>query len=215
MPNAEGDERVCARPRMRERWYVVQVMAGREDHMRREILQAIELEERLASERAEAAGEAAPPAIVHEVFVPKARVGVNRDGKWLPGEEVLLPGYLIVIAEDPVRVSAALHRVEGFARVVRQDNVFVPLLSQSVEWLERQTRRGSDAAGMSEGYMQDDVLHVTAGPLVGREAQVVKVDHRKKRAYLEVEAFGRKVTVQLGLRITRNRDCKKNRLKTE
>lgn len=215
MPNAEGDERACVRRRVRERWYVVQVMAGREDHMRREILRAIELEERLASERAEAQGQPAPPAIVHELFVPKARVGVNRDGVWLPGEEVLLPGYLIAIAEDPARVSAALRRAEGFARVVRQDNVFVPLPSQSVEWLERQTRRGSSVAGMSEGYVQDGVLHVTSGPLMGREAQVVKVDHRKKRAYLEVEAFGRTVTVQLGLRITRNRDCKKKRLKRE
>lgn len=214
MPNAEGGK-AHGRPHVRERWYVVQVMAGREDHMRSEILRAIELEERLASEQAEAHSAPEPPAIAREVFVPKARVGVNRDGKWLPGEETLLPGYLIAITDDPARLSAALRRAEGFARVVRQDNAFVPLPSQSVEWLERQTQRGSGAAEMSEGYVAGGTLHVTAGPLMGREAQVVKVDHRKKRAYLEMEMFGRTVTVQLGLRITRNRDCKKNRLKTE
>ena len=77
--------------------------------------------------------------------------------------------------------------------------------------MDAQTNSGLAAVEMSEGYVEEGVLHVTSGPLKGREAYVVKVNHRRKIAYLELEAFGRKITAQLGIRITRNRTCKKKR----
>lgn len=200
---------------VRDRWHPIQVAAGREDHMCGEVLRAIALEERFAAERAEAAGRPSKGPIVREVFVPKARVGVKQGGKWLPGEETLLPGYLVAVTRDPARLAFALRRANGLARLVKQDNVFVPLPRESVEWMERHTQRGAAAVEMSEGYVEGGTLHVTAGPLAGREANVVKVDHRRKRAYLELEMFGRKITAQLGIRITRNRDCKKKRVTTE
>lgn len=202
--------------RIRDRWYAIQVTAGREDCMCAEALRAVALEERLCSERVKtAAGRHASSSIAREIFVPKARVGVKQGDKWLPGEETLLPGYLIAVTDDPARLAVALGRVGGVARLVKQDNVFVPLPRESVEWMERHTQRGAIPVEMSEGYVEKGTLHVTSGPLAGREAQVVKVDHRRKRAYLELEMFGRTITAQLGIRITRNRNCKKSRSKTE
>lgn len=214
MPHAHHTLQGAGR-HVRDRWYAVQVVAGREDHMRDEVLQAVAIEERLVAERVGTADKLAATSIVRTVFVPKARVGVKRDGKWLPGEETLLPGYLIAVTRDPSRLSGALRRVNGLARLVKQDNEFVPLSKESVEWMERYTRRGASAIEMSEGYVTHGTLHVTAGPLMGREANVVKVDHRRKRAYLELEMFGRTITAQLGIRITRNRECKKKRATTE
>lgn len=113
-------------------WYVVQVMAGREDHARELIVQAVELEEKAVCERAEAAGKLpCGLPVAEEIFVPKARVGVKRDGKWLPGEETLLPGYLVAIARDPDALVRALRRVRGFTRMVRQGNVAVPCRSET------------------------------------------------------------------------------------
>lgn len=215
-------------------WYVVQVTAGREDHMRSVIEQAVEAEEKILSELAEAqaaevdsdadplmraaagslpgararADEAASP-IVERLFVPKARVGVKQGGKWVQGEEVLLPGYLVAETARPDALSRALRRVGGFARVVRRGDVFEPMPEEAVRWVEAHTGGGSEAAEMSEGYVEDGVLHVTSGPLVGREASIVHVSHRKKVAYLELEAFGRTITAQLGINITRSKSCKK------
>lgn len=193
-------------------WYAVQVVAGREDHMRDLIVQAARLEERAARERAREAREGLEGLpVAEEVFVPKARVGVKREGKWLPGKEPLMPGYLVAVTRHPDALARALRRVSGLARVVRQDNVFVPFSDQGVRWLEDQTQRGRRAVPMSEGYVEDGRLHVTQGPLKGREAVIVKVDHRKKVAYLEVEAEGRRIKAQLGIRITRKPECKKKR----
>lgn len=229
-------------------WYAVQVMAGREEHMREAIMRAVELEERLAEEREEAArdacdaesaphdqaeaskggaaalcdanahgAESASHPIVEELFVPKARVGVKRGGKWVPGEETLLPGYLIAVCRDPAALARAMRRAGGFARIVSQDNVFISLPEENVKWLEAQTQRGGAAVEMSEGYVEGGVLHVTSDPLVGREADVVRVNHRRKVAYLQIEAFGRTITAQLGIKIVRRKQkktCQKN-LKTE
>lgn len=193
-------------------WYAVQVVAGREDHMRDLIAQAVRLEERAVCERARDAGEDPEGLpVAEDVFVPKARVGVKREGKWLPGEKPLMPGYLVAVTRHPDALARALRRVGGLARVVRQDNVFVPFSEQGVRWLEDQTQRGKRAVPMSEGYVEDGLLHVTQGPLKGREAVIVKVDHRKKVAYLEVEAEGRRIKAQLGIRITRKPECKKKR----
>lgn len=64
---------------------------------------------------------------------------------------------------------------------------------------------------MSEGYVEDGKLHITSGPLEGREALVRKVNHRKKVAYLELEVNGKKIKAQLGIKITKKKECKKNR----
>lgn len=203
------DEQEIKAASVRKRWYAIQVMAGHEDRMCNEIARVVELQQRRFDERA-ALRESKASEIVQRVFVPKMRVGVKRDGKWLPGEEVLMPGYLIAVTRNPDLLSLALRRVDGFAKLVSQDNVFVPLSNESVAWMERHTQSGKAAADMSEGYVEGGKLHVTSGPLMGQEALVVKVNHRKKVAYLEVEMFGRKVNAQLGIRITRNRNSAKN-----
>lgn len=197
-------------------WYVVQSVAGREEHTRSLVLQAVELEERAMREQAADASDAPSPGeqpsaapVLQECFVPRMRVGRKQQGKWLPAEETLLPGYLIAITERPEALVRALRRVDGFARVLTQDGTPIPLPREETTWLETQTRRGKSAVGMSEGYVEGGVLHVTSGPLMGREAWVRRVNHRKKVAYLELDMFGRKVSAQLGIRITRNRDCKK------
>lgn len=183
--------------------------------MRSAIEQAAAVEHKVMCELAEAAGEPDPVPFLARAFVPKSRVGVQRGGKWVPGEEVLLPGYLIAEARDPAALSRALRRVRAFARVVRRGDFLEPMPAEAARWVDAQTGAGELPAEMSEGYIEDGVLHVTAGPLKGREADVTYVNHRKKVAYLEMEAFGTKITAQLGIRITRNRSkkksCKKNR----
>lgn len=209
---APADSPAHTRPHARAPWYAVQVTAGREEHMREAIERAAAVEQRLAEQRSEASGtpDPAPVPAAERLFVPKARVGVQRGGKWVPGEEVLLPGYLIAETRDPAALTRALRRASGFARAVRRGEAIEPMPDAAVRWVDAHTLAGEVPAEMSEGYIEDGVLHVTAGPLKGREADVTYVNHRKKVAYLQMEAFGTKITAQLGIRITRNRSKKKS-----
>lgn len=172
--------------RRRAKWYAVQTVAGRERR-------ACEL-------LREAMGFASEAC-----FVPLVRVGKKADSVWQAAEEPLMPGYFIVVANEPDAIAGALARVEGFARILKENNAFASLADGDVRWIAAQTGCGSYAMGMSEGYVQDGVLHVTSGPLLGKEAWVRKVNHRKKIAYVEFQAFGRTVKAQMGIRITRKR----------
>ena len=58
---------------------------------------------------------------------------------------------------------------------------------------------------MSEGIIENDRVVVTKGPLKGNEGLIRKIDRHKRRAYLEVGLFGRKIETQVGLEIVEKR----------
>lgn len=174
-------------------WFAVQVQAGHEDHVCGLLCQ-------LAQVRRVAAAGA-----VRRAFVPKALVSRKVAGEWKLVPRPLLPGYFIVESAQPEALAQALCGLDAFAQVVKENGTFKPLTWRDKQWIWAYTNNGRGAVDVSEGYVEAGVLHVVSGPLVGREAQVVKVNHRKKLAYLEFEAFGRKVKTQLSIKITRNR----------
>lgn len=102
-------------------------------------------------------------------------------------------------------LDAQLRHVKAFTKLLRTNNAFIPLSSQEIEWIDSYTQRGNRVIGMSEGYLEDGKVHVTSGPLLGMEGRIRKVNHRKKRVYLELEMFGRTIKAELGLKIVRKR----------
>ena len=54
---------------------------------------------------------------------------------------------------------------------------------------------------MSEGIIEKDRVVITNGPLKGNEGLIRKIDRHKRRAYLEIEMFGRKIETRVGLEI--------------
>ena len=59
---------------------------------------------------------------------------------------------------------------------------------------------------MSKGIIENDRVIITSGPLKGNEALIKKIDRHKRRAYLEIEMFGRKVETQVGLEVVEKRE---------
>ena len=64
---------------------------------------------------------------------------------------------------------------------------------------------GSQVVAMSEGYIEGDEIVVLSGPLMGRTAQIKKIDRHKRLAYLDVCMCGRTKMVKLGLEIVRKK----------
>ena len=55
--------------------------------------------------------------------------------------------------------------------------------------------------GMSEGFIKNDKVVITSGPLVGREGLIRKIDRHKRKAFIEIEMFGRPQKVEMGVEI--------------
>ena len=58
-----------------------------------------------------------------------------------------------------------------------------------------------DIIDISEGYMEGDKVHITAGPLFGQEGLIKKVKPRQGIAVLEMNIFNRTTEVYLGLEL--------------
>ncbi|WP_165054383.1 MULTISPECIES: transcription termination/antitermination NusG family protein [unclassified Adlercreutzia] len=220
-------------PEIRSKWYVIQVRTGHEERARALISQAAAQAAEgglfLAADAADAAGvasavgfegaasaaglkeaasglrAASAAGILRECFVPKACVAQKVDGKWIPCERVLLPGYLIAVTARADQLEPVLRRVPDLTRILGNDNAFTPLDASEVAWLEASTSQSDRVVEMSEGCLEGGRLRITSGPLLGKEAWVRKVNHRKKVAYLEMQMFGRTIKAQLGLKVKRKR----------
>lgn len=164
-------------------WYVIQVARGREEAM------------------AEVIDRVVPKSALEECFFPRFATEIKVRGRWLKVEKPLLPGYLIGVTSDPRALDRALLDLEGFARVLMQGEMYVPLARDEREIIGGFTRPGDRVVPMSRGFKDGDSVVITSGPLVGRQGMVKSVNRRKSLAFLELNICGRKVSTRVGLGI--------------
>lgn len=176
-------------------WYVIQVTTGRERALCGKVRRAAEA---CAEERGLEPGE-----VLEELFSPCYRTRVRRDGAWADDERPLLPGYLIAVTGRPDLLAQALRRVPDFARVLGNDDAFIPLSDGEAAWIDAFTGAGRRTVEMSEGFKEGGKVCVTSGPLVGYEGAITKVDRRKHAAYLQLDVVGRKKEVKVGFKLVR------------
>lgn len=173
-------------------WYVVQVQAGREhiacNTMRRIIGGLQEL-------------DPDAPALMSECFSPSFERRRKRNGEWVFEKRPLLPGYVIVVTDEPYKLRDTLYAVPEFTRLVAMGKTYVPLSQDDKSWIERWTKQGDRVIPMSLAYKRGDTIVVTDGPLVGHEAMITKVNRRKRVAHVEVRAGQMIIHTTVGLEV--------------
>lgn len=164
-------------------WYVIQVIGGRE-----------ETAKRLIDERAD-------PSTFSEVFVPRYRASRKAAGEWEFYYPVLTPGYIIVDTCKIGAFEAQLRKVPAFTRLLGDDAGFKPLDREERVWLEAWTKPDDRVVEGSIGRIDKGRLKILSGPLIGREADIVKVNRRKRKATIRMMVMGREKEVTLELEI--------------
>lgn len=115
----------------------------------------------------------------------------------------LLPGCVLVAADDIEQLNSELKRTSALRRISGRRIAFVPLADEVAEWIESCAQIDGCTFGMSEGYDEHGKVTVVSGPLKGREDMIRKTNHRKKLAYIRIPLFGEMVEAELGLRLVR------------
>ena len=169
------------------RWYVIQVVTGKEEAMCRLI-------ERLA-----------PEGSLDECFSPRYATEMKVRGEWVPAKKPLFPGYIIAVSRSVGQLAETLRRTPEFMRLLTVGEAFVPLHEEDQAWIGAFTKRGDRTVPMSTGVMEGDRVVVLDGPLVGCEAMIKSVNRHKSLAILEFEICGRRVTTKVGLGIVKKR----------
>lgn len=164
-------------------WYVVQVRTGTEERIRVQCLKNAQSD------------------VIAKCFIPYYEEQKRIRGKWTMQKKVLFPGYVFIITEQIDKAYEELRHIIGLTRLVGTGGEVVPLSGEEKEFLlkfggEEQVVR------MSEGIIEDSRVRVTSGPLQGIEGCIKKIDRHKRKAWLEVEMFGRMQRIEVGLEIT-------------
>lgn len=165
--------------------YVIQVTAGKEERVKRLILRLL-------------------PDTVEDCYTPAYEVMRRVRGEWKIVRGTLLPGYVFVQTSNPERMVHGLREVPAFTRLLgNSDESFTHLTAEEVSWLNAFTNIKTHVVEMSEGVIEGDQVVVTKGPLMGREAQIARIDRHRRLAELDVYLFGRTKRVKVGLEIVR------------
>ena len=82
-----------------------------------------------------------------------------------------------------------------------EDRDVIDIHPKEVEMLKHFLVKDEDTVPMSMGYMEGDKVMVTEGPMAGYEGNITYVNRHKRIATIQVELFGRKTEITLGLEL--------------
>ena len=125
-----------------------------------------------------------------------ASAGISSVGRYLSG--ALFP--IMKKKRNILQENIALRKVIGLTKLLGTGQEIVPLTSDEQKWLLKIGGEGQKVE-MSEGIINAGDLRIMEGPLAGMEKYIKRIDRHKRKAYLEVELFGRMVELQVGLEV--------------
>lgn len=166
-------------------WYVIWTITGKEEVLEEELKKVL------------------PKKLYRKCWTPKKLERQKWNGKYEDMEKVLFPGYLLLDTDCPVDIHEYLKKTRKFTimhALLRNEDTFMPISRQEEQILRRLTGDGS-CIDISVGNIRRGELHILQGALCGMEEYIVKIDRHKRKAYLEMELFGRIQKWSAGLEI--------------
>ncbi|MCC8044143.1 MAG: antiterminator LoaP [Clostridiales bacterium] len=163
-------------------WYVVQVQTGAEEKIRMQC-------DSLLS-----------PQVLRQCFIPFYEEQRKLHGEWSTRKKVLFPGYVFMITDQLDELRLSLRKVSRLTKMIGVGDEIIPLTDEEVLFLQGFCGE-QQVAEVSQGILEGSQVRILSGPLVGKEALIKKIDYHKRRAYLEVDMFGRRQKIRLGLEV--------------
>ncbi len=126
-------------------------------------------------------------------------------GAWHEETEVFLPGYLFLVSEERDYGPRCLYERIKIAGDIWNWGEYgtkeiQPVGKDGEELLEKLTE-GTNEIGMSYGVIQNGVLKISRGVLVGMESRVRKIDRHKRKCYICVPFDNEEKEAEVGLEI--------------
>ena len=163
-------------------WYVIQVRTGTEENICCQCRKIID------------------SSILERCFIPYYQEKKKYQGKWHTQERILFPGYVFLVTNHVEELYESLKDIIGSTRLIGTGEEIVPLSEEEVTLLLRLGKE-EQLVELSTGIIENSQIRILEGPLVGMEGTIRKIDRHKRKAWLEIEMFGRTVEMQVGLEV--------------
>lgn len=163
-------------------WYVMQVRTGTEENIRQQCCRKM------------------PDTVLEDCFIPYYEEKKQIRGEWKIQKKILFPGYVFVVTGQLEELYESLKSVIGLTKLIGSGQDIVPLTEEEQYFLI-EFMGENRLVELSEGVIENSKVHVFAGPLMGKEGYIRKIDRHKRKAWLELEMFGRIQKIEVGLEI--------------
>lgn len=139
--------------------------------------------------------------ILRECFIPKYVSKKKYNGQWKEVKEVLFKGYVFLMSDYIEELYIELKKVPDLTKMIgKKKDVIYPLTKGETEFLKTFTN-DKHIVDMSTGFIEGQMIHITDGPLQGKEGLITKIDRHKRIAYLNLNIFNNDITAKVGLEI--------------
>ena len=168
------------------RWYSLRVISGKERQIKERIEQEIGRNEWR---------EAIP-----QIVVPTEKVFKFRGGKKVIVERNILPGYILVEAQDDFLNGETVSLITSLPNVMHflGKNNPIPMRDVEANRLLGKVDESQDAeVTMVEPFLEGETIKIVDGPFNGFVGDVQEVDEGKKKLKVIVKIFGRGTEVEL------------------
>lgn len=163
-------------------WYVMQVQTGTEEKIRTQCISIID-------ER-----------ILEQCFIPYYEEKKKYQGTWHTEKKILFPGYVFMVSDRLMDLYKSLKKVIGLTKLLGTGQEITPLTEEETIFLKK-IQVDEKPLEISTGVIINGTVEITEGPLKGMEGYVRKIDRHKRKAWLEIDMFGRTMEMEVGLEI--------------
>jgi transcriptional antiterminator NusG len=141
-----------------------------------------------------------PKEYYDDCFIPRVERKKKYQGSWHSQQIVMFPGYIFIITDKIEKVYFALKSVPEFTKILGAKEEPIALYEREVQLLQRMKNKNY-IIEMSLGYMENDRVVITQGPLQNYTGHIKKIDRHKCVAIIESEMFSRTMDLKVGLEI--------------
>ena len=152
----------------RVRWYLVHTPTGKERETCEKVRRII------------------PHELMQDAFVMQKEFWFKRDGAWSLQTKTMYKEYFFVATRDAAVLDRALAQLSFGCRIAgSRERAYAPMPDDAQDWY-RSVLDDDGVVRNSVARIEDGVLHIEQGPLVGQEARVKKIDRHKRWCLVNV-----------------------------
>ncbi len=157
--------------------------------------------------------------VKYSIISPQRVLPIRKRGKTRKENVPVFKGYVFLETEEVSReVYNLLRGIKGFYKFLPSNEDPMPLYGRDLEILNHFMEFGSVADVSLASFDENDRIQILKGPLQGLEGQIVKVNKRKGRAKVRLDAYNDSFTIDFAfevLDLSKKGDSKNTNVNTE
>ncbi len=127
-----------------------------------------------------------PHELIQDAFVMQKEFWFKRGGTWSLQTKPMYKEYFFVATRDAALLDKALAQLSFGCRIAgSRERAYAPMPDDAQDWY-RSVLDDDGVVRNSVARIEDGVLHIEQGPLVGQEARVKKIDRHKRWCLVDV-----------------------------